>query len=101
MSALSLVRVARAALAHTCREDHLTALTQVVGIETVAPNVWVAKTKTYRHTMASTGWLVLHLPETLPETHPGGENVDGIFCIDYVTENAAFRAAKMLAGEVV
>jgi hypothetical protein len=100
MTPLPLSRVVQIALAHAANHDHATALTQVVGIETVTPTVWVVKTKTFRHTMANTGWLLIHLPDALAETHPGGECISGFYCIDFVTENGAFTGAKKLAEGV-
>ena len=97
MTAVSLSRVVTISLAHLSKDDHATAITQIVAIEACAPDVWVVKTATFRHTLANTGWLVVFLPASPVETHPGGECVQGFYCIDYATEGAAFKAAKTLS----
>lgn len=100
MTPLSLSRVAAIALQHLGPHDHLECLTQVAAIETISETVWVVKTTAFRRTSVSTGWLTIFLPDAPVETHPGGECVQGFYCIDYVTEVAAFKAAKALAGQV-
>lgn len=102
MFPLSLSRVAEIALGHLAPHDHLECKTQVAAIETIRPeSVWVVKTTSFRRTSAFTGWLVIFLPTEILAAHPGGECVQGFYCIDYVTEAAAMKAAKTLAGEVV
>jgi hypothetical protein len=85
---------------HLAPHDHLECKTQVAAIEVIAPTVWVVKTTSFRRTSAFTGWLTIFLPDAPVETHPGGECVQGFYCIDYVTQGAAFRAARTLAGQV-
>lgn len=102
MTPLSLSRVAEIALMHLAPHDHLECKTQVVAIEAIHPSsVWVVKTTAFRRTSAFTGWLVVYLPTEILAAHPGGECVQGYYCIDYVTEGAAFKAAKTLMGEAV
>jgi hypothetical protein len=100
MTSTALHRVASASLEYLAPYDHEAALTSIAAIETVSPEVWVVKTVTFRNTMGSTGWLVLFRPLQPLAAHPGGVNVKGFFCIDYVTEAAAFSAARTLAGQV-
>jgi hypothetical protein len=102
MTPLSLSRVADIAILHLAPHDHLECKTQVVAIEAIDPTlVWVVKTASFRRTSAFTGWLVVYLPDAPVAAHPGGECVQGFYCIDYVTEAAAFKAAKTLMGEAV
>ena len=102
MLPLSLSRVARVALTHFANHDHLECSTQVAAIEVIHPeSVWVVKSTSFRTSSQYTGWLVIYLPDAPVAAHPGGECVQGFYCIDYVTEAAAFKAAKTLAGEVV
>lgn len=100
MVTYSLPRVVMAALKHLSRDDHDDARTQVAAIERFSPTVFLIRTTCFRRSMTCTGWLVAHAP-VLPSTHPGGENVDGLFMIDFVTEYAATKAARALADEVV
>jgi hypothetical protein len=99
---LSLSRITAIALQHLASHDHLECTTQVAAIEVVHPSsVWVVKTTSFRRTSSFTGWLVVYLPTEILAAHPGGECVQGYYCIDYVTEAAAFHAAKTLMGEAV